>query len=416
MEKITKTILVGSLCSLSGMTNYVAASGLLRNFWELAVDYFHIWTIPELKRLSPKKIKDLYNKGKISLDDFIKALIADDEGRVVSGFERETLEELGFIGALSIKFLISPGGEEYNKLLRACLTSPELRNVPVLAFWIRDEDMQLVKNCPTHNLSYDFVQRVMRAKDLRQIAQAFETFVARHQNSSNETLKSQARLLDSIFSDLNRFPAVLEIGSKEVILCGNQALLPPEVKHLEICDPNQKEATIREIYVAILAQSEFRFEIALAIMKQFLLGYRGQSGQVDAQHLVALPVAGGTGNSLGVLTDLPVGTPVDVLRNSLQSCPPCVMRFGEESGQWQLQSKTESTAMPGIYKLGRLGMQLVTSGCRFEFPEDAEIRENYSVTSILDQSNGQFQWRSPLRDNPPRKVIFYGGCDPASTH
>jgi hypothetical protein len=90
--------------------------------------------------------------------------------------------------------------------------------------------------------------------------------------------------------------------------------------------------------------------------------------------------------------------------------------FGKVQDQWQLIRKTESTPLPGIYKLVRGQKQFVTYECRFVFLGDEAARTSYSVTSTLDQSNGQFHWMNLFRENPPRAVIFCGGCNPASTH
>jgi hypothetical protein len=122
-------------------------------------------------------------------------------------------------------------------------------------------------------------------------------------------------------------------------------------------------------------------------------------------------MAKATDQSFSVNTDLPAETQIDVKKNSLESCPPCVMSFVEESGKWLLQSKVESVLTPAISGM-KPKIQL-TSGCRFKFSgdtEDAKVRENLTVESTPDQSNGQFHWSCPLRETPPLKVIFYGGC------
>jgi hypothetical protein len=257
----------------------------------------------------------------------------------------------------------------------------------------------------------------MDAVGLEEVGLTIDAFVMINESHENKTFRAQARLLNSIFSDLKRCPATLEIGNREVILCGNSNLLPEEVAPISVCDPNRKEATVQAIYEAIKTQSELSDEAALAITKQFLLGYRGQSGQVDAQSLVALPLFGATSGLFNAATDSKPGQGTEeALKSSLKNCPPCVMQFTEQSGQWQLRSKTELTPLPGIYKLVRGQKQFITSEYRFVFPDDTAIRENLSITSTLDQSNGQFHWSSPLRDNPPQKVIFYGGCNPAGAN
>jgi hypothetical protein len=425
MKTITKTIIISVLFFLSEMTNGMAAAELFYGWWNALGSYIcgKELNFSEIKKLSPREIKELYNEGRISFKNFTKALITDDEGGVVGGFENAALQEKGFMGALCDKFSIQTGSTEYNELLQACLTNPELKYVPVLVANISDKDVELVRDCPTHNLDPGLCSSVMNASTSKEIAEEINKFVMENNDSSNEALRAQARLCNSILSDLNRFPATLEIGDKKVVLSGTPEFLPDGVAALNPCDNNNKEGTIQAICDAIETQAGLSKEAALAITKQFLLGYRGQSGQVDAQSLVALPMSKKTGtmqNSFNVATDrVPKtgetnGEGQKALKILLQKCPPCVMKFEEESGQWQLRSKTESTPLPAIFKQTGAVRQPLTSGCRFKFPGDAIIRKNLSIESTFDRSSGQFH--SPIRENPPRRVIFYGGCKPAGTH
>jgi hypothetical protein len=204
------------------------------------------------------------------------------------------------------------------------------------------------------------------------------------------------------------------IGSKDVYLCGNSDLLPEGVESIKVCDQNRKSETIQEIYNAIKEQSGLFDKDVFAILKQFLLGYRGQSGQVEAQFLVSLPLSEHIQGSFTVRTDLPPETPVDLRRLSQQENPPCVMNFRKNgSGVWELKSKTESTQMLGIYRCEGSRMVPLTEGVIFGFPQDGIVREN-GISIVSDLENGQF--RSLPRENPPREVTFFGGCTPAGAH
>jgi hypothetical protein len=91
------------------------------------------------------------------------------------------------------------------------------------------------------------------------------------------------------------------------------------------------------------------------------------------------------------------------------------MKFDDLDGRWVLVEKTEYSPILCIKNVSH--NWVITFELRFKFPGDSEIRTQLPVTSTrIFPADETIQWNCPFRENPPRKVIFYGDCTPASAH
>jgi hypothetical protein len=93
-------------------------------------------------------------------------------------------------------------------------------------------------------------------------------------------------------------------------------------------------------------QSQLSNQDSLHVMKQFSLGIHWQSEKVDIQNLIALliiempPLPESATHSSVSIKD-------EVTKYYLKSHPKCLIEFIQESNWWLLQSKTDSTSIPG---------------------------------------------------------------------
>jgi hypothetical protein len=77
----------------------------------------------------------------------------------------------------------------------------------------------------------------------------------------------------------------------------------------------------------------------------------------------------------------------EVIKNCLQSYPTCIMEFIRESNRWILQSKIESTSIPGImFAHGKL----FTSNCPFNFLETKRF-EQICLLHLRESQSGMKQ-------------------------
>jgi hypothetical protein len=138
---------------------------------------------------------------------------------------------------------------------------------------------------------------------------------------------------------------------------------------------------------------------AFYVLKQIALAYRGQNGTVDGHHLIGVPLM----SVLGLLLKF----------NGIEIS----MRFEDLDGRFVLVEKTEYSPILGTQNT-RANGRFITSEVRFKFPDDLEVRTQLPITStrILSADGEIIKWRCPFRENPPRKVILYGGCMPVDTH
>jgi hypothetical protein len=137
---------------------------------------------------------------------------------------------------------------------------------------------------------------------------------------------------------------------------------------------------------------------AFHIFKQIVLAYRGQDGVGDGAFLVGVSL-------------------MDAVRRlSLQFNGAGIgMKFENRDGRFVLTEKTECSPILGIKSVQE--DRFITSELRFKFPGDSEIRTQLSVTSTrIPSADGTIEWSCPFRENPPQKIILYGGCRRMDTH
>ncbi|MDR1907006.1 MAG: hypothetical protein LBQ03_02200 [Puniceicoccales bacterium] len=329
-------------------------------------------------------LRDLYKDGTISVGEFAKALIAGESNSsmTVQGFEDRVLQEKGLMGAFCDAFKIKVGSKEYKELLRACLTSPELKNVPVFVADVPASERTNImpeKDVNT-NPDSEFCKSVMEAENIDEMVLAYE--------QGPSAYKQKSLLCSTVFNDINRSAVELKIGEQTIKIAGRNGPFHEDSNPVPAWTSNNYKEMFEGILSSIRRQSNLEEGPALEVMKQFLLGYRGQNGQSDINDVV--------GSALRDSSSLAIQPGNN----------PASMSFSEVGGHWQLSSKVESAPVDSIV----LGQEKIASECRFKFPGETEIRTQLSVISTRKESeDGTIEWSCPFRENPPQKVIFYGG-------
>jgi hypothetical protein len=129
-----------------------------------------------------------------------------------------------------------------------------------------------------------------------------------------------------------------------------------------------------------------------------VLAYRGQNGVADGYNLMGAPLIEVSNAGL-----LPKFNGVEIS-----------MKFENLDGRFVLVEKTECSPIFGLINI--LRNRLITSELRFKFPGDSEIRTQLPVTSTrIPSADETIEWSCPFREAPPRKIIFYGGCNSAAS-
>jgi hypothetical protein len=318
--------------------------------------------------------------------------------KLISAFKDMATEDKGLMNILSEKCGIKEDSKDYNSLLANCLKNPDLKNVPILTADIPVDFINKTKNDDNTNPDPEFCNAVMDAKDSEEMANVFNTFFdekSKETTDSNEKkyYEKQKDVLCSVsFGDINRGPVDLQIGDKKVTITGSKAFVPDgREEPVTYWTGSNWTDVFQSIFKEIKEQGELSDGEALDVMKQMLLGYRGQNGTGDGAMLVGAPLMVLTG-SCSIRFD-------GVLVN---------MSFEKDSDHFKLTEKTEESPLAG-FLIPSMGGQ-ITSKCRFKFPNDKEIRTELPVVSTRKEtSDGSIKWSCLFRENPPKKVIYYGG-------
>jgi hypothetical protein len=302
------------------------------------------------------------------------------------------------------KYGIQQGDETYNALLKACLTNSALENVPLLAADIQKGAIEIVRasNDPDTNPDPEFCQKVMQAESIETMAHQFSTFF--NEKMANETDPEkrkyyQARkrsLCGGALCDIPRElgPIELKIGDQQVKITLKDSSLSSAQQQGNASNEADYVMIFKALFNQIKTQSDLSDKDALDVTKQFLLNYRGNNTATGASLLADFNQENGADLALkyeGFKT---------------------TMYFDNQDGSFRLSEKVESEILYGIMDTSNDG-KFITSDFRFKFSDDTEIRTGLPVTSTrIPTDDGTIQWSCLLRENPPKKVIFYGGCQP----
>ncbi|MDR1907005.1 MAG: hypothetical protein LBQ03_02195 [Puniceicoccales bacterium] len=343
------------------------------------------------------RLQEMHREGKINLLEFAKASIVVLKD-VIAAFKDQATEARGLMDILCEQCGIEQGSNTYVSLLSDCLIDPELANVPLIAVDIPADSLNFLdpRQDSETNPDPEFCRAVMAAKDIEEMANIYAMFFKEKKGQNSEKEKYYARqqtaYCDQFFKDTHRGLYEIEVNDKTVKLTGD----------LSIRGGNEDsfKETFRIILEQIKTQGELEEQDALNIMKQTLLGNRGQLGANDGAVLV-MPF-------LGNITNL-------LLNLRLSSADVRMSFEGKGNEGYTLKRKKEVALIVGIQSALKNG-QIIASECRFKFPGDKEVRTQLSVTSTRKESeDGTIEWSCPFRENPPQKVIFYGGCALANT-
>jgi hypothetical protein len=401
MKTITKTIMVSFLFSLSGMTNCVAAARWfsLGNLVSLLVDD-DIYLLEKDRRDYFFKIEKLYHYGKISKLEFAEA--------VVWVFRDQATETRSLVDILCKQCGISVGSSTYIELVSLCLSNPSLGDVPILTLDIPEKFVDEVKASkdPCTNPHPDFCQDVMEANSPKEVVAIFDKFNERFKTSKGwgtdqEILAEQSEIYANakvLSKDIFRNGLGVTIGKKEFFI-------PKEIFQDSTKDV-QSTQVIFQVILDWLQKPEAEGGAGLDeadafyVLKQIALAYRGQNGTGDGVSLIGAPLMDVSENSLSIQFN---GVKIRMV-------------FKEINGRLTLVEKTECSPILGIRAISK-DAAFIVHEVRFKFSGDLKIRTQLSVTSTqIPLMDGTIEWNCPLRKNPPRKVIFYGGCMLTNPH
>jgi hypothetical protein len=305
-------------------------------------------------------------------------------------------EEKGFLNILCDRCGILPGSDESSRLLSRCLANPDLRDVPILVCDIPQGIINRVdaSKGPCANPDPKFCRDVMDAQNVKAMAEIF-TNLEGHLETTNQTVI--AKQLD-VYKGANLFISDIQRCSLELTIGDTKVSIPQNAL--------SQQKSVQENFQIVLdllqkpkanGGAELSPDDALHVLKQVALAYRGQDGTGDGCNL--------TQNCLAFFSDNNIFPKFDGAKIS--------MKFTEDAGgQLFLAEKMEDSPFVGFEDAGQPEPGFISSECRFKFPGDSEIRTQLPVVSTRKESGDQ--WRNPLRENPPKKVIFYGGNAPAT--
>jgi hypothetical protein len=401
MKTITKTIMVSSLFSLSGMTNCVAAASWFSlEKWASLLAGDDIYLLEKDRRDYFFEIEKLYHYGVISKLDFAKA--------VVWVFRNQATKAKGLVDILCDQCEILVGSEDYTKLIIFCLRNPSLEDVPILILDISEKFVDEVKASkdPCTNPHPDFCRAVMEANSLEEVVTIFDTFNEKFKTSKGlgtdqKILAEQSKIYAkaTVFRmDMPRNELGLMIGKREISI-------PKDIFQDSTKDVQSTQG-IFQVVLDWLQKPEAEGGAGLDnvnafyVFKQVALAYRGQNGVADGFSLINAPLMGVSENNLSIKFN---GVGVS-------------MKFEEQGGHFVLMEKSEYSPILGVRDISK-DAALVTPKVRFNFPGDSEIGTQLLVTSTrIPSTDGTIEWSCPFRENPPRQVILYGGCTPTNPH
>jgi hypothetical protein len=359
-------------------------------------------------------LRESASNGEISPKDLQKITInvLKEQADILKG---QASDEKGLMDILSEQLDINPESEIYGNVFDFCLTSSEFGETPLLVAECRDEETARIRNDPTGNPDANFCKAVMEATNVDTMVEVFATFFENNTRVADESSYGTQRVLYGGASQQKRdfqggIGVNLKIGEKSFSITGTTlggAVQDGSAqdffrKFLEYLEKSEKEGGVG-----------LGKEDALQVLKQVMLAYRGQNGMGDAAGLFLLLDK--------TSAERVVTRPSEAIS----------LEFARQGSDLVLTQKEEESTLPGIQSIQKNG-ELITSEVRFKFgfspdPKDPnsklrvgqEIRTALPVTSKRIQTDdGTMQWSCPFRENPPTKVIYYGGCakppDPTS--
>ncbi|MDR1435358.1 MAG: hypothetical protein LBI77_03050 [Puniceicoccales bacterium] len=338
--------------------------------------------------------RDLYEKKEMDQLSFAKSSI--------HALKDMATEEKGLMDILCEQCDIEKGSDTHVALLEHCLTDPDLSDVPLVITDISGEHVDPLKaaNNPNTNPNPEFCKKVMDAKNVNEIAEVFNTFFS--DANGDPRLESQKDVYANgnlLRADLERSLLKVNVNGKEILLSGNESSLKSSGKEdYQLIKEGKQinglpcEDVFQLMLEQIQKQGELAEEDALKVLKQIVLAYRGQNGVADGYNLISVSLL--EHNKL----------------MAANSGPKISMEFDKN---FTLTRKTEDAPMISIQST--MTGQFFSTECRFKFPDDPEnkgIRTQLPITSTRKESiDGRtIEWTCPFRENPPNKVIFYGGC------
>jgi hypothetical protein len=422
MEIFTKTTLLSSLFLSFGVTNCVVEAGYFFPWgwssheedspgiwqriwqrWSMAdnPDETLEWPDRNLKRYF-LRMKALHERGEINKLEFARS--------VICVFRNWATEEKGLVDILCERCGISVDDETRIALIVHCLSDLSLGDVPILALNISEDFINVIdasKDLCTDPYP-DFCQAVMAANNLEEMAKIFDQFGSPDQFGRGlidnpEVIAKQSRIYRkaAIFrADVPRSVLNLTIGGKKVTI--PRTIFESFAKH---------NISTQDVFQLVLDYFQAPEEEggggldevnAFYVLKQVVLAYRGQNGTAEGVFLIGIPLGCVSGRNLSLKCG---GVEIN-------------MRFEKINDLcWTLVEKTEYSPILGIKNAQAEG-KLIIFEVRFKFPGDSKVRTQLPITStrIFSADEEIIKWRCPFRENPPRKVILYGGCTSTDTH
>jgi hypothetical protein len=412
METLTKIIGVSLFFSLLNVTNCAAAARFLPLRWftrntgnfqnerqsrriSVADDPGILSILAEHQRIEPEThfevMKRLYERGDISKLDFAKS--------VTGVFRNQATEERGLVDILCEQCGIPTNDATRIELITHCLCDQFLVNVPVLVLNIPESAVRMVYAVTDlyTNPYPDLCRAAMAEDDIAIFTEVFDQFGEEFEMDP-EVIVNQSKIYRraAMFRvDVPRGILKLIIGEREIII------------HRGIFHgPGRNLTNIQDIFQAVLNRLQ-EPEIdggagldeasAFHVFKQIVLAYRGQNGVTDGYNLMGTSLIEASRGSL-----FPKFNGVEIS-----------MKFENLDGRFVLVEKTEYSPILGLINI--LRDRLITSELRFKFPGDSEIRTQLPITSTrIPSADETIEWSCPFREAPPRKIIFYGGCNPVA--
>jgi hypothetical protein len=355
------------------------------------------------------RLQELKGSGSISDIEFAKAS--------VYVFKNQANEEKGLMDILCEKDVIVKDSDTYNEVFADCLTDPNLADTPIVALEIPEDRRVFIdaKNDSNTNPDPEFCRAVMDANTVEGMVSIYNTFFNEKITQADNkdatqyngiTKKSYYEkqkdvLCGLIFKDIHRCPLYLQIGEKKVTITGNSRFLPEGRQPvIAFSDEGNFKKLFENILTEIKEQGGLSDEQALQVMKQLLLAYRGQNGTTDFSY------AGSN-----IFDDHQTGF---LMKTNDQAFPGALKFSMHFDDQFNLTAKEECQRPIGFFDINTDGY--VSSEVRFKFPGEEEVRTELPVRSERKETgDGTIQWSCPFRENPPERVILYGGCKPPVT-
>jgi hypothetical protein len=338
----------------------------------------------------------MFSENKINQSEFLNVSIEI--------FKNQATEENGLMNIICEKYELEKDSKVFNEILSVLFVHPDLKDTPILVADIPEscaDEINAQKNLQT-NPDPGFCGDVMAANNAKEMAEIFNQFSQRIGATDQNVICKQSCIYGNakaFIEDISRNGLELTIGEKNVSIPKNffinkekGGFLNPEEAFKKVLDLLQKSED--------QGGAELDEANALHVLKQVALAYIGQSGTADGTSLAFTPL-----NDCSNFGLIPKFGGVKIN-----------MKFGTENDQFVLTEKTENSPILGIMNVS-MGSNPITSELRLKFPNDSEIRTGLPVKSERKPptDGATIEWSCPFRENPPRKVIFYGGNQPADT-